>query len=137
MAPIDERHAVGLRRSLLRLLLPFVAVILLAGVLMVSLDNICYGAMSQKIPVYPNAQITLQEHNLFRQYGLGQTVIILDSADDVTIVRDWYGRTTSAAMRAAQDRGDRTYSWASARWSVTTAEDGSGSQIILNGNCGQ
>lgn len=137
MAPIDELNSGGLGRYLLRVAAIVVLVIVAGAVITLSVDGLCYSAMTRKIPVYPNARVTLEQYNLLRSFGMGQTAMILDSDDSPETVRDWYGKTVSAATRAALDSGDRTFTWANASYAIAGAEDGTGTQIVLNGVCGQ
>lgn len=104
-----------------------------------ALDRVCYASLSQRLPLYPNAQITYRQHNLFTELGMGVTVIMLDSPDEPDVVRSWYGRAQGAYNRAALESGDVVQQagqrLSRADWSVTRAEDGTGSQIILFGTC--
>jgi hypothetical protein len=110
-----------------------VFVLVCGGVSMLAVDGVCWNSLSQKLPIYPNATITLQRHNFLREFGMGTTVIILDSDDPVEKVRDWYGRTVAAAGHAAGN--DPLYYIPVGRYSITHAEDGTGTQIILSGDC--
>lgn len=106
------------------------------GVTTLSIDAACYNSMTPKIPVYPNGRITLEQHNFLRAFGMGETVMIIDTDDEPNVVREWYGKTVGAAYKAAQDNFVPFFFLANARYSVGRAEDGTGTQIILNGVCG-
>ena len=110
-----------------------ILVSLCGGVSMLAVDGICWNGLSKKLPIYPNATITFQRHNFLREFGIGTTVIILDSDDSVATVREWYGRTVAAASSSANN--DPLYYIPVGRYSVTRAEDGTGTQIILSGDC--
>lgn len=102
-----------------------------------ALDSICYNVLSQRLPIYPGATITVDRHSFLRRYGMGETIMVLDSDDPVEMVRNWYGEVRGRL--AQQIRRDNTmnlfYGFTTAVASVTTAEDGTGSQIILSGAC--
>jgi hypothetical protein len=96
----------------------------------------CYDTLSKRLPVYPGAAITFERASL-RRYGMGETIMILDSDDAPAEVREWYGRYTGSLNREMQQDGvgGMFFSFTKAVWSVTTAEDGTGSQILLSGAC--
>jgi hypothetical protein len=108
-----------------------------AIVFTLAFDSMCYNVLSQRLPIYPGAKITLERYSFMRRYGMGETIMVLDSDDAVEIVRDWYGRARGRVSQ--QVRRDNTmnlfYGFTRAVASVTTAEDGTGSQIVLSGAC--
>jgi hypothetical protein len=126
----------GCSRKAVLVTLLFVGVIFLCGtVSILTIDSICWSNMTQKLPIYPSATISFQRHNFLRPFGMGTTVMTLETEDSPDGVRDWYGRAVGAAARAAKDSDNRLYNVPIARFSITGAEDGTGSQIILSGDC--
>jgi len=126
----------GCSRKAVLVTLLFVGLVVLCGAISIlTIDSICWNGMTQKLPIYPNATITFQRHNFLRSFGMGTTVMMLDSDDSSDVVREWYGRSVGAAARAAKDSGNRFYDIPIGRFSITRAEDGTGSQIILSGDC--
>jgi hypothetical protein len=123
------------RKAVLITLLLVVFVFLCATVSLVTVDSICWNNMTQKLPIYPEATIVFQRHNFLRPFGMGTTVMTLETEDSPDVVRDWYGRAVGAAARAAKDSDNRLYDVPIGRVSITGAEDGTGSQIILSGDC--
>ena len=105
------------------------------GVSFVGVDAMCYSSLSQKLPLYPGATVTLERHNFLRAFGMGETVMVLDSDDPVETVQAWYGQMTYEGQQRARETHDPFYFMATGRYSVTTAEDGTGSQIILTAGC--
>jgi len=109
------------------------------SVLYVTVDRVCYAGITRRVPVYPEATQVWLSHNMLFPWGMGTTVGTFESPDDVETVRRWYGvhmrefaRTdavSSSPVTSAQVRMTQ------ARWDVTPAEDGSGTQIILFGQC--
>lgn len=98
----------------------------------------CYNTMTAKLPVYPNARVVTSKYNMFRAFGIGETLVLLNTDDTPTVVRDWYGRTVGALYQAAQQgkRSDLFFFLANARYTVTGAPNGgTGSQILLSGVC--
>ncbi len=130
-----------MKKHLLHYFRAILIVVLLIGacttVTTLGLDAMCYNDLSQRLPIYPGARITLERYSFLRRYGMGETLIILDSDDPEATVRDWYGREQGrVAQRIRQDGNLRLfYGFSNATASVTTAEDGTGSQIILSGTC--
>jgi hypothetical protein len=119
-----------------------IIVILLFGCIGISLlaaDRVCYAGLSQRLPIYPNAEIVYRSHNFLTELGMGNTVITLYSPDDPDTVRSWYGRTTGEFLQDSLNSGDPIIRLqrviAQTDWSITRAEDGIGSQIILFGTC--
>ncbi|GIL12642.1 MAG: hypothetical protein BroJett038_13620 [Chloroflexota bacterium] len=133
---VDDRPSGCSRRALTGLGVVALGVFGCIIVMFLGLDAACYSAMTRKIPIYPEARVTMERHNFLRAFGMGETVMVLDTDDPSSEVRDWYGRTVAANYRSAQTNRDPFWFMASAQWSVTTAEDGSGAQIVLSGVCG-
>ena len=102
-----------------------------------ALDAVCHNVLSQRLPIYPNARITFEQYSFLRRYGMGETIIILDSDDEVEEVRDWYGEVNGRIAQQMREENamNRFYGFTSAVASVTRAEDGTGSQIVLSGAC--
>lgn len=129
-----------MKKRLLYYLRAFVLVVVLIAacstVTTLALDSICYNVLGQRLPLYPGARITFERSSI-RRFGMGETIIILESDDETEIVRDWYGRERGRV--AQQIRQDKTanifYGFTSAVASVTRAEDGTGSQIVLSRAC--
>jgi len=107
-----------------------------AGVTTLVGDAMCYDILSKRLPLYPSAEITFERASI-RRYGMGETILILDSDDPSSVVREWYGRYTGSLARQVQEDNARRvfFGFTKAAWSVTTAEDGTGSQILLSGAC--
>ena len=111
-----------------------VAVILCGGITMFAADRICYGNLSQRLPIYPNATVSTRTHNLFTEFGMGNTVVVLDSPDSPDDVRSWYAVNTGSYVREALR--NNTPFFRMAQGSATISDNGAGgSQIILFGTC--
>ncbi|MBZ0304178.1 MAG: hypothetical protein K8J31_30865 [Anaerolineae bacterium] len=123
-------------RILAVVVIPLILVLCVGGAT-VALDSLCYSGLTQRLPLYPGAVVTFEKHNGLRRFGMGETLMILESADPIETVRDWYGRNAGAAVRRMQQDGQRLLiSMSQAEYSVVTAEDGQGTQITLSGVCG-
>ena len=104
-----------------------------------AIDRVCYAGLTQRVPVYPGATAISMQHNMLFEWGMGTTVGIYESDDDQETVRRWYANnlrsftqnvaTNPSPMVQAQVRLTQ------ARFDVTEAEDSTGSQIILFGQC--
>lgn len=109
------------------------------GVVYLSVDRVCYAGITRRVPIYPQATQVWLSHNMLFPWGMGTTVGTFESPDDAETVRRWYGEhmreymrsdaVSSSPLTSAQVRLSQ------ARWDVTEAEDGTGSQIILYGVC--
>lgn len=132
----DERGYGCGRRALLYTLAITAAMFLCIGGTTAAIDAVCYSTLTRRLPVYPDAEVTLLRYNFVRAFGMGQTVMVLETADPPDAVREWYGRSFGAAARAAQDNRDPFFNMATSAHSITAAESGSGSQIVLSGVCG-
>jgi hypothetical protein len=123
-----------LPRPVLGCLVVIVAVFVCSAVTSFAADRLCYGALSQRLPLYPNATVTSRTHNLFSEFGMGNTVVTMTTSDDPTTVRNWYGRATGTYMRS-EGGGSLFFTLARGQWDVSRGTNGEGSLIILFGTC--
>lgn len=101
-------------------------------------DRTCYGHLSERLPIYPGAEIVSRQHNLLSEWGVGNTVMILYTPDAPEEVQAWYARESGSYLRRAMQGADWTYRMAQGDWSVAPDEErGTGSQVILFGTCVQ
>jgi len=133
---MDHRPPGASRRTLLGCLLIVVGLVACSGVTGFTLDRLCLNSLTNRLPIYPNAEIRVRRHNMFTEFGMGTTYMELYSSDDSQTVTGWYGRTTGDYRRDVIIEGkDPASGFARAQWSVVRAEDGTGSFIQLAGNC--
>jgi hypothetical protein len=134
---VDDERGYGCgRRALLYTLVITVAMFLCIGGTAAAIDVMCYNTLTQRLPVYPDAEVTLLRYNFVRAFGMGDTAMVLETTDPPEVVREWYGRTFGAAAQAARDNHDPFFNLATSAYSITAADSGSGSQIVLSGVCG-
>lgn len=107
------------------------------GVSVFTLDQLCYVTLSQRLPLYPDAEITVERHNMFRARGMGETYMELVSPDDPDTVSRWYGSTAGRYQREAVRTNDPLYRLATAERAIGSTEDRDGSLIQLYGTCAQ
>jgi hypothetical protein len=116
-----------------------VGLVFCIGTTTFAIDRICYTGLSQRLPLYPNAEVRLRRHNLFTEFGMGNTALTLYTPDEPNDVQQWYGRNTGEYIRGTMENGgtiDRlALRIAQGDWDVTRDESGTGSQIILFGTC--
>ena len=110
------------------------AVVLCGGITFFAADRICYGNLSQRLPIYPNATVSSRTHNLFTEFGMGNTVVVLDSPDSPDDVRSWYAVQTGSYLREALRSNTPFFRMAQGSATVSRSDTG-GSQIILFGTC--
>ncbi len=126
-----DRQPRGCRRSLLGLLAVIGAIVLCVGGTTLGLDGICVADVAPRMVSYPGSTVVSENHTLFREYGMGETGIVLHSDDDPEKVRSWYAVTTSDL---AQKRGSAG-TFGAVKWLVQAGEDGKGSDIVLYSKC--
>lgn len=104
---------------------------------LLTLDNLCYTGLTQRLPIYPGATVVVERYNGFRAFGMGETIILIETEDPLETVRDWYGRNAGGAVRRMQQQGQMVLvNMTETSYSATTAEDGTGTQVLLSGVCG-
>lgn len=115
------------------------ALFICVSVSLFATDRACYAGLSRRIPIYPGATVQTRTHNLFSELGMGITVMTLYSPDDANTVRSWYGRNMGDAARETLTSSDPLLTAgmriSRADWNVARDESGSGTRIILYGNC--
>ena len=127
------------RRGCLGCLVIFLGMIVCGSIVYISVDRVCYTGISRRVPVYPEATQVRLQHNMFFAYGMGTTVGIYESADDPETVRRFYANNQRAFTQNDATNPSPLISayvrLTQARYDVTEAESGVGSQIILYGVC--
>lgn len=98
------------------------------------LDDACSADMTERLPLYPGATVTFQQHNFLRQFGMGESVMILHTDDEVAVVRAWYSKAMGEIYSRMQRANLRRFG--QTNYTVGADESGSGTQIILYGRCG-
>ncbi|MEZ4672165.1 MAG: hypothetical protein R3E39_30020 [Anaerolineae bacterium] len=128
---MPERTPRGCRRTLLSMLAVCLAMLLCIGGTTLGLDGLCVASVTPRMPVYPGATITSKWHTFLRQFGMGESVMILHTPDDPEKVRSWYAVTISEVLRQNGNKG----TFGSAKWAVDPAPEGDGSEITLYSAC--
>jgi hypothetical protein len=127
------------RRGCLGCLGIFIAMLVCGSTVYLAVDRVCYAGLTQRVPVYPNADTISLQHNMLFAWGMGTTVGVFESADDPLTVRRWYANNTRAfAQNVATDPNPFVQArvrLTQARWDVTESQSGDGTQIILFGQC--
>lgn len=124
------------RKALLSLaVIPLVMLLCISGTVL-GLDSLCYSTTSRLLPAYPGAEVVLERYNFLRAFGIGETIMVLETGDDLEIVREWQARQyASVARAAAQGTGRIAFNMTDANYEVTALEDRPGSQITLSSVC--
>jgi hypothetical protein len=130
---LDNKGAT--RKSILGCLTLVLLVFACISTSVVALDALCYQTLSLRMQSYPGATVMRSQHNMFRQYGMGESYVELYSPDPPTEVRRWYGANVGVIERELVRTQDATYRLATVERQVYTATDPAGSQIFLYGRC--
>lgn len=72
------------------LLVVIIGVILSAGGCVTVIDIDCHNAAQDYFVPYPDSTLFDENHNFIRPFGMGDSVRIYETPDDVTTVRNWY-----------------------------------------------
>lgn len=129
-----RRH---LSRPALGCLVVVLAIVVCGSVSSFALDRLCYSNLSQRLPIYPDATVESRAHNLFTEFGMGNTVMVLTTPDEPDAVRSWYAIQTGSYLREALRNNTPFFRMSQGQVDVTRNPDGAGSQIILFGTCVQ
>ncbi len=124
------------RKALLSIFTVPLVMLLCISITVVGLDSLCYSVNSGLLPQYPEATIVFEQHSFLRAFGMGETVMVLETADDVETVREWQARKFASISRAAvQGTGRVAFNMTDANYAVIALEDRPGSQITLTAAC--
>lgn len=121
-------------RGSLGCLVLILAIIVCVSTVTFAADRLCYGNLSQRLPIYPNATASTRTHNMFTEFGMGNTVVVLDSPDAPDAVRSWYAVHTGDYLRRALRENTPFFRMAQGKVDVYSDGEG-GSQIVLRGTC--
>jgi hypothetical protein len=116
-------------------LIVLVVMLLTVGGVFIGLDRVCYHYLSQRVPIYPDAEIRVRTHNFLSEFGMGNTVYTLYTSDRPDEVRSWYAVHTGELLREWARTRPFLYNLAQSRVDVSRADDGIGSLVILFGTC--
>jgi len=126
-----ERQPRGCKQSLLSFLAIIGAIVVCIGGVTLGLDGACVADIAPRMVYYPGATFVSENHTFFREFGMGETGIILHSDDDPDKVRSWYAVTISAILQKRGSAG----TFGSVKWLVQAGDDGKGSDIALYSKC--
>ncbi len=129
---------IRISRPVLGCLVIPMAILICGSTLVFAVDRICYGNLTERLPLYPNAQIVRRVHNLFTEFGMGNTVLTLTTPDDAETVRSWYAVNSGTYLRESLKNNTPFFRMAQSQVDVTRDTEspgGTGSQIILFGTC--
>ena len=136
MTPASRRPSRWRKRILAIIAIPAMVFLCIGGVAL-TLDHLCYTGLTQRLPIYPGAEVVFEEHNGLRAFGSGETLMIIETEDPIETVREWYGRNAGGVTRRMRQQGQQMLiSLTNASYSMVTAADGNGTQITLSGVCG-
>jgi hypothetical protein len=105
-----------------------IGLIVCASVAVIAVDVSCVSQAETWIPRYPNATTVDEVYNFVRPFGMGITLVVLESPDSVQEVRKWYGDHRRNVART------QTQGYATLDWRVTSTVMG-GSRIALSSEC--
>lgn len=118
----------GGARGCLAILGIFAAMLACTGIGLGVVDYTCVNEANIWMPYYPDAEVAREAYNVFRPFGVGQTLVELRTQDSEATVREWY----------SQIRTETPFNFSnvtsSMRWDVQTNDDGS-TTVILFSEC--
>ncbi|MFP4322930.1 MAG: hypothetical protein ACLFTK_10800 [Anaerolineales bacterium] len=97
----------------------------------VFIDQTCISQTRTYMPLYPNAEVVSEEYTYFRPFGIGETRVIMRTADAEGAVRRWYREIRREAYR---ETGEGMPGLAQIRMGVIEADE-SGTTLSLNSFC--
>jgi hypothetical protein len=115
------------RRVLLSLLIILAGTVICFVTTAAVIDSVCVGNAEEWLPRYPNSEVVQVYHNFIRPFGIGETVMTLESPDPQTEVLRWY--------RARRGIGMPQNLLASLNFTVRENTETGGSTIQLSSEC--
>ena len=109
-----------------------IGIALLSTLVVARLDASCRSTAHAALPDYPNATFVTETYSLFAPWGLGETIRVLATKDDLRTVRSWYRRRSETPFQSGVTHGVDN---AAIVWSVRTIGDET--RILLGAACGQ
>jgi hypothetical protein len=100
------------------------------GSIAIVADITCHSSIGTWMPNYPNAETISVQHNFIRPRGLGSTVIILITPDDVETVENFYRQNIQTLVNKGTPRG-----MGSTDFYVEKNPEREGSRITLFSRC--
>lgn len=108
------------------------AAVLFIAIIILLADIKCgYDIENWWAPLYPNGETVSVEYDLFRARALGETTWVMESADDVETVKQFYRNKRLETLDAGKTRG---LAWTESF--VQPLENSPGSRIIIRSACG-
>lgn len=83
------------------LLFPLIVVIFV-GIVFLSIDQYCVSDANGRLPVYPGAERIRESHNGIRPRGVGNTLEVFSTQDNLETVESWFAQL---ALKAVQTNG--------------------------------
>ena len=127
---IDERTPYTLKQFLIGMVLILIGIVTCISLVAYSGDYACIEGAKNWIPIYPDGrEIRAEENVWFRRFGMGTTLLVLQTDDPPNTVRGWYfDQNTEASLNRKARPGELN-------WRVDPLDNG-GSEITLSSTCG-
>jgi hypothetical protein len=97
---LEDAPSMGCRGCLLSGLAIMLALVVCGGSIMAFYDVRCSQDANAWIPIYPESEIIREQYNGIRPFGVGVTLLRLQTEDDETTVESFYVETQRALRRA-------------------------------------
>jgi hypothetical protein len=123
------------QRTSLGCLAVIVGMFVCMSVTFLGVDAACRINLTQRLPIYPGAEIRARAHNFLSEFGIGDTTLTLYTPDELEQVREWYNTTVARYVRAAAQSGDPFIRLSQGSTDIQPDESGVGTQILLFGTC--
>jgi hypothetical protein len=97
---LEDAPSMGCRGCLLSALAIVLALVVCGGSVMAFYDVRCTQDANAWLPIYPESEIIREQYNGIRPFGVGVTLVRLQTEDDEATVQSFYVETQRALRRA-------------------------------------
>jgi len=125
---MDERPQSLWRNTVILFGLAALGTLICVLVLGVTIDGVCAREAAELIPIYPNSTLVRESYTLVRPFGMGDTVMVLETDDPQREVLQWYIDVRKKAPSNPQ-------ALAVLNFDIRPREDGTGARILLTSDC--
>ena len=127
--PIKLSWRSDMSRLVRSLSIIIIGIIVMVIIATATIDHNCYNHATLFLPQYPNAEFMDVQNEFLRPFGMGITLMTLETSDDADTVRSWYLQE----LREIREANPNFTGLATTDWDVVA--NGEGSLIYLLSEC--